>query len=172
MDTATELLITTAIMALGAITFSALSMAFQRSHSRKSVRPFCNIHTCITDTEISVSIQNAGMGPMLIQKIALMKSQDDLIRSGIPLEAVFPSELKCDVFVHDTDAYVLAPLFEVKLFRCSFGTSDDGAMSLLRSKLGGHFLCIEYADVYDDIYEKRGCFDLLSSSCVRSSDSE
>jgi hypothetical protein len=83
LDTATELLITTAIMALEAIAFAALSMAFDRSHSRKSVKLFCNIHKNMTDAEASVSIQNAGMGPMLIQKIVLLKNQDD------PIQAVF-----------------------------------------------------------------------------------
>jgi hypothetical protein len=154
LDISTGLLITTAIMALGTTTFAALGMAFQRSHNRKSIKPFCNIHKCVTDTEASVSIQNAGLGPMLIQKIALLKNQDDSIQTGIPLADALSSELNCDVFIHNTDVYVLASLCELKLFQCSAGTSDKGAMPLLKDKLNGYFLCIKYADLYDRCYEK------------------
>ncbi|MEI6100451.1 MAG: hypothetical protein WCP73_01315, partial [Eubacteriales bacterium] len=153
-ETETALLITTAFMALGSVTLSALSMAFQRSHSRKSVRPFCNVFNDSTDSEISVSIQNAGLGPMLIQKVVLLKNQDDPIEKGIQL-AEFFSEGNCDVLIQNTNAYVLASLFKIKLFRCTAGINDHSSMPLLRNKLNGCTLYVKYADVYDDMYEKK-----------------
>lgn len=157
MDTATGLLITTAIMALGAITFAALTMAFDRSHNRKTVRPFCNIHNKVTDTEIRISIQNAGMGPMRIQKIVLLKNQDDFLQVGIPLGQVLSFELNCDVFIQHTDEYVLASLCELNLIQ---GILLQSEMTQLKEKLNGYYLCIEYTDVYDDIYEQRSLFSL------------
>jgi hypothetical protein len=155
MDTATALVLATSIMALGAITFSALSLAFQRSHSRKSVRPFCNVNQRNTDTGMSVSLQNAGMGPMRIQKIVLLANEGDPIQAGIPLEEAISEGVKSVVLVHHLDAYVLAPLMEVELFRCALGIADDEETNLLRSKLGGKFLAIAYSDIYDDVYEKK-----------------
>ena len=155
MDTATGLVIATSIMALGAITFSALSLAFQRSHSRKSVRPFCNVIQRKTDNRLSVCIQNAGMGPMRIQRISLLANEGDPIQTGIPLEEAFALELSAKVSVQHLDAFVLAPLQDTELFRCEFGAHRDEAKSELRGKLGGYFLCIVYSDLYDDVYEKK-----------------
>ena len=155
MNTSTALLITTMIMALGAITFSSLSMAFQRSHSRKSVRPYCNIHQCLSDTEVSIRIQNAGMGPMLIQKIVFLKNQNDPIQMGVMVKEVFSSELSYDTDIPEPNCYVLAPQSEVMFFRYLFGTRADKTITLLKNELSGRCLCIEYTDIYDDIYEKR-----------------
>jgi len=154
MDTATALVIATSIMALGAITFSALSLAFQRSHSRKSVRPFCNVIQRVTVNGISVHIQNAGMGPMRIRKLVLMNNEGDPIQAGIPLEQFFPSELSMEVMIHQMEAYVLAPLLEIELFRCDFGVNDKEGRTLLSKERNGKFLGIEYCDIYDDVYEK------------------
>jgi hypothetical protein len=154
LNTETALLITTAIMALGAITFSSLTMAFQRSHNIKSVKPLCNIHKSVTDSEMSISIQNAGMGPMLIKKIVLLISPDDPIETSLTLSHALSDELNCEVFVHNMDGYVLASLFEVKLFQYSADTSDNGAMTLLKNKLNNYFLCIEFEDIYDHSYVK------------------
>ena len=155
MDAAAALAIATAIMALGAITFSALSLAFQRSHSRKSVRPFCNVNQYLTNTGMSVGIQNAGMGPMRIQKVVLLANEDDSIQNGVPLEDAFPADLKPEAFVHRYDAYVLAPLLEVELFRCAFGAADEETTTRLKSFLNGKVLCVVYSDIYDDVYEKK-----------------
>ena len=154
-NTALGMLISTAIMALGAITFSALIMAFTRSHNRKSIRPFCNIHKCITDTALSISIQNAGMGPMLIQQITLLKNLDDPIQKGVPCVNVFESGLYGDVFIQKTDGYTLASLGELNLFRFSVDTTDNGKLIMLKAKLKDYILCVQYADVYDDIYIKK-----------------
>lgn len=161
MDTATALVIATSIMALGAIIFFALSLAFQRSHSRKSVRPFCNINQRMMDTGMSVSIQNAGMGPMRIQKAVLLTSEDDTIQAGIPLESAFPAEFKSGVFIPHMNAYVLAPLLEIELFRCDFGIFDEESAALLRSVLNGKFLGIEYSDIYDDAYERKEALNTI-----------
>lgn len=155
MNIEAGLLITTVIMALGAITFSALTMAFQRSHSRKSVRPFCNIHKCTTETVISVGIQNAGMGPMLIQNIVLLKNQDDPIQRGISLAQAFPSGISPSMSGPETDGYVLAPLGEMQLLYYSSDMPEQKEVSILRERFNGYFLYIKYADVYDDSYEKK-----------------
>ncbi len=94
MNSSTALLITTIIMALGAITFSSLSRAFQ-----------------------------AQSGDL----------------TDLP----------------ELDGYVLAPQSEVTLLRHVSGTGTDETMALIKSKLDSRSISIQYADIYDDIYEKR-----------------
>lgn len=155
MDMAGALVLATSVMGLGAITFSALSLAFQRSHSRKSVRPFCNVLSRKSGNEIIFSLQNAGMGPMRIQKVVLLEHEGDSIQNGIPLEEAFSAEAASGVILHRLDAFVLAPLQEVEVLRCSVGTSSGGAASGIPSDLAGRFLGVTYLDIYDDAYEKK-----------------
>jgi len=155
------MLISTATMALGAVTFSALVMAFSRSHNRKSIRPFCNIHKCISDMELSISISNAGMGPMLIQQIALLKNPDDPIQKGVSLATVFESGACGDLRIQNTDGYTLVASGELNLLRCSVNTAEPGKSLMLKTKLKDYILCVQYADVYDDIYiKKEGMADI------------
>lgn len=161
MDTAFALVLATSVMALGAITFSALSLAFQRSHSRKSVRPFCNVNQRTTETGITLSIQNAGMGPMRIHKVVLLSKEEDSTQAELSLQEAFPAETKTEVRVHPLDGYVLAPLQEVELFRCVFDTADSEGMTIWRNKHNGNFLEIIYSDIYDDFYEKKEALNLI-----------
>ena len=155
MDMAGALVLATSVMGLGAITFSALSLAFQRSHSRKSVRPFCNVLQRESGSEMHVNIQNAGMGPMRIQRIVLLEHEGDSILSGVPLEEAFPAEAAHGVIFHRLDAFVLAPLQEVELFRYAVNASGEEAAGGITSSLFGRYLGVTYLDIYDDAYEKK-----------------
>ena len=155
MDMAGALVLATSVMALGAITFSALSLAFQRSHSRKSVRPFCNVLQRESEHEMHISIQNAGMGPMRIQKIVLLEHEGDSIQSGVPLEEAFPAEAARGLILHRLDDFVLAPLQETELFRFAVNSASKVAASGITSSLFGQYLGVTYLDIYDDAYEKK-----------------
>ena len=158
MNISIALFITTAFLALGTITFAALDMAFQRSHSRKSIRPFCNVHKNITRSDISIRVQNAGLGPMIIKKLVLLKNPTDSLENAVQLTEAFGSTLNYTLFIHDTDGYVLAPNQEADLLQFSPSSKDKNAMSVLKDQLSSFTLLIQYADVYDDIYEKKEPF--------------
>jgi hypothetical protein len=68
---------------------------------------------------------------------------------------VFESGLYGDVFIQNTDGYTLASLGELNLFRFSVDTTDNGKLIMLKAKLKDYILCVQYADVYDDIYIKK-----------------
>ena len=155
MDMAGALVLATSVMGLGAITFSALSLAFQRSHSRKSVRPFCNVLQRESENEMHISIQNAGMGPMRIQKIVLLEHEGDSSQSGVPLEEAFSAEAARGVILHRLDGFVLAPLQEVEVLRIAYRASSEEAAGGITSSLFGRYLGVTYLDIYDDAYEKK-----------------
>ena len=155
MDMAGALVLATSVMALGAITFSALSLAFQRSHSRKSVRPFCNVLSRKSGNEIIFSLQNAGMGPMRIQKVVLLEHGSDPIEAGALLEEARSTEASPLMRLHRLEAFVLAPLQEVEVLRCTVCASGGEAASGIPSDLAGRSLGVTYLDIYDDAYEKK-----------------
>ncbi|MDD4310999.1 MAG: hypothetical protein PHW41_00795 [Eubacteriales bacterium] len=117
----------------------------------------------VSGSEIRVSIQNAGMGPMRIQKIVLLENESDSIDVGVALEEAFPADFKPEVFVHHFDDYVLAPLQQAELFRCAYGTIHDETATRLKSVLNDKFLGISYSDIYDDVYEKKIALNAVDS---------
>jgi hypothetical protein len=150
------MLIATLVVSLATITFGALNMAFQRSHNRKSVRPYCNVHKAVSDRGICISIMNAGLGPMLIDRVAVVEKGQGEAQAGIPLASAIPSGIQYDTVINNTDVYVLPSMGETKLFEYSVASGDNAAdLQRIRSKLEGCTLCISYQDIYEHDYEKR-----------------
>jgi len=146
----------TLFLSVSTVTFSALNMAFQRSHNRKSVKPFCNIHTSINGTGINISIMNAGLGPMIVQKIILLKNKDDEVKSGLQFIDILPPEFNYDTVVNKNDSYILPSMGEMKLFQFTADPKKTkNKIELLKNILEGFNLCIVYKDIYDHIREKR-----------------
>lgn len=114
----------TVFLSVSTVTISAINMAFQRSHNRKSVKPFCNVHTLIDGNGICVSILNAGLGPMIIEKIMLFKKEDDFLKNGMEFSAVLPPDLKYDIKTRDNNPYVVPSMVEVEIFRFSSDLKD------------------------------------------------
>ncbi len=150
------MLCVTLFLSVSTVTLSALNMAFQRSHNRKSVKPFCNIHKSISRNGISLSIMNAGLGPMIIQKIVLLESVDDTVKNGIKFTDLLPPELHYDKVVNAKDSYIIPPMGEIKLFEFVLDSkAGKGSIDLLKSTLEGFHICIVYKDIYDRTREKR-----------------
>ena len=146
----------TLFLSVSTVTFSALNMAFQRSHNRKSVKPFCNIHKLINGSGLSISIMNAGLGPMIIQKIVLLKNTNDDVKTGKPISDLLPPELHYDTVVNKNDSYILPSMGEMKLVNYTSDLKNKkNSIDLLKSTLEDTFLCIVFKDIYDHNYEKR-----------------
>ncbi len=146
----------TAFLSICTVTFGAINMGFQRSHNIKSVKPFCNIHTSLDETGISISIMNAGLGPMIIQKIVLLKSKNDAVKNGTQILDLLPVELHYDTIVNKKDYYILPATGEMKIVQYSVDHKNKkNAVELLKSTLDGLCLCVIYRDIYDYSREKR-----------------
>jgi len=131
-------------------------MGFQRSHNRKSVKPFCNIHTSMNAAGINISVMNAGLGPMIIKKIVLLKKKEDAAGNGIQLPDLLPPDLHYDVIVNKKDSYILPAMGEMNIFqfRADSGTAEN-RIEQLRNTFEGHYLSVVFKDIYDHYREKR-----------------
>jgi hypothetical protein len=150
------MLCVTLFLSVSTVTLSAINMGFQRSHNRKCVKPFCNIHALMNASGISISIMNAGLGPMIIQKIVLLKKNNDTARDGLQLPDLLPPELHYDAVINKKDSYILPAMGEMKLFQ--YGADSENTKStveLLKNTLEGLFLCVVFKDIYDHSREKR-----------------
>jgi len=70
LDVSRIAMIITIIMTVISVTFSALNLALQRSHDRKSVKPLCYINKKTTERSFSLVVENAGLGPMIIKAVS------------------------------------------------------------------------------------------------------
>ncbi len=154
----------TVFLSVSTVTISAINMAFQRSHNRKSVKPFCNVHTLIDGNGICVSILNAGLGPMIIEKIMLFKKEDDFLKNGMEFSAVLPPDLKYDIKTRDNNPYVVPSMVEVEIFRFSSDLKDSkNNINIVKRSLEDYFICTVFKDIYDHRYEKREILKFKSS---------
>jgi hypothetical protein len=71
LDVSRIVMIITIIMAVISVVFSALTLAFQRSHNRRTVKPYCFIKKENIGNCIQFIIKNAGLGPMIIDQIEI-----------------------------------------------------------------------------------------------------
>lgn len=146
----------TLLLAVTTVTFGAINMGFQRSHNRKSVKPFCNIHKYISDAGLSIGIMNAGLGPMIILNIVFLKKSDDPVNRGLPLSSLVSGELHCDELINKSDSYIVPSMGEMKILQYTAGrTGKEADIELLKSTLEGFYLCVVFKDIYDHKYEKR-----------------
>ncbi len=156
LNISTWMLCVTVFLSVSTVTLSALNMAFQRSHNRKSVKPFCNIHSSINETGIRISIINAGLGPMIIQKIVLMRHGNDSVNKGELFSDILPPELIYDKVVNNKDQYILPPMEEMILLHFTAGSNGKkNTIDVLKSTLESFDICIIFKDIYDHKYEKR-----------------
>lgn len=134
-------------------------MAFQRSHNIKSVRPFCNIHQNIflEKGEISIRLMNAGLGPMIIRKVALLPKDASETKDEADFKDVIPAQYRYENSACISDLYVLPSMGEIALFRYTgptvAGNTDD--IGVLRQTLERYILCIHFEDIYEHAYVKK-----------------
>jgi hypothetical protein len=146
----------TLFVSVSTIAIGAINMAFQRSHNRKSVKPFCNIHKTMERDSISISIMNAGLGPMIIQRIVLLNKPDDAPDNGVPLSDILPSGLKYDKVLNHNDSYILSSMGEMILLQYTgIPGNKKSTIDMVKNSLKSLYLCIVFKDIYDRTYEKK-----------------
>lgn len=144
------MLFVTVFLSVCTVTISAITMAFQRSHNRKSVKPLCNIVRYTDDSGGGIKIINAGLGPMIVSSVAV--EGDD--PKGI--DAILPAGCELDRQMEVNDSHVIPAGSEDVLFHYRFTAkqnriSDPAAVG----DAVGRYLSVEYKDIYDHKYEKK-----------------
>ena len=76
LEVSRVVMVITIIMTLISVTFSALTLAFQRSHDIKTVKPLCGVTIRRMGTLFSVIVKNAGLGPMIVTDIRIAVEGD------------------------------------------------------------------------------------------------
>jgi len=130
-------------LSLVSIVFTILSMAFQRSHNKKSVKPLCDLR--VEDGEgLAIGLWNLGLGPMIVKWIRVENPDgkgwselSEALKDG-------PDSLRLALLCDDA---IIPPEGSLPLVECS-GKGKAGA-AFVKKTLGGKRLSIGYEDIYE-----------------------
>ena len=155
MDISRAMMLITIIVAVTSIVFSSITKAFERSYDRKSLRPYLNLIPGISTNAISLEIANAGLGPMLIQKLVLLDRKTHAIMELTSLPSFFPPDAKLEGQYRSFNGYILASSKQLSLFQFEDNCSPrNSSISSIKESLERYSLQIEYQDVYERNYKK------------------
>jgi len=137
------------LVSLTAIAISLISLYWQRTHNRKSVKPIGIITLSDYEDLLGIKIQNAGVGPLIFKSITTVneegKSKDypiDWMPSGIIWSDV-RRELENHSIVPGDIAVLLE--YEVDLNDSKSKKTRDTIRSILKDLRG----IVKYTDVYE-----------------------
>jgi len=82
LEVSRVVMVITIIMTLISVTFSALTLAFQRSHDRKTVKPLCSLTIRRSGKFFSIIVKNAGLGPMIVTDIRFAEEGNGGVEGG------------------------------------------------------------------------------------------
>jgi hypothetical protein len=143
------IMLTSILMAIVTVVFSSITMAFERSYNVKSLRPFVNLLQVFDQQTLSLSIENAGLGPMLIERVSfVLKEGSD--QAGKAIEAILPGEREGLGYFNYPGIYSLAARGKLTLLDCK----NLALLPDLAKSLADYSICVEYRDVYDHGYKK------------------
>jgi hypothetical protein len=144
----------TIVMALTTVVFSALTMAFQRSHNKRSIRPFCNLRKTNVDGKVCISVKNSGLGPMKDATVSFVDAEGKPVDTASLMDAIKKLDKKAIVELCPIHGYTF--LSSEEIFALAY--SGNAAVA---DYLGGLSLSVTYGDVYERSYEtKRGLAEL------------
>jgi hypothetical protein len=152
LDVSRIAMIITLIMTIITVTFSALSLAFQRSHNIKSIKPLCSFSYINTADQLKVIIKNAGLGPMIIVSVLIVhdnveydfnKYFEELIDDSLQM---LPSiRLKTNSIIPTNEERTLIEIIPT--------SKSSSKYRELCDKLQNDLLVINYTDLYDRKYK-------------------
>jgi hypothetical protein len=152
LDVSRIAMIITVIMTVISVTFSALNLAFQRSHDRKSVKPLCYINRKKQEGRFSILIENAGLGPMIIKSISIVEDEQRVIDLNAYLEDVLgPGEES--IVLLDSENLVIPASGNKAVFTIDEDKGNaKNAIREIADGLGKVKIRINYKDIYDKKY--------------------
>jgi hypothetical protein len=135
------------------VTFSALNLAFQRSHDRKSVKPLCYINRKREKGRFSIVVENAGLGPMIIKSISVVEDEQRVIDLNAYLEDAFRLGQKSVVLLDSEDLVVPASGGKTVFAIDEDGENSESTIREIGDGLAKARIRISYKDIYDKKYQ-------------------
>jgi hypothetical protein len=138
------------LMSIVSIIITILFSKKQIEHNKNSVRPICDIRYKDYEDKISVSILNAGTGPIIIENLVCKNHT----REAPKLISLMPKEIKTwTTFCDDLTGKPIAVGGERILIELNPKEDDKDIKYSVRNALKDITVYVEYKDIFDTIFE-------------------
>jgi hypothetical protein len=130
------------------------AVSLQREHNRISVKPLPDIILADYESEIAVKVHNHGLGPMIIEKLEILKGENTVADNLIDLMPSPPNDIIWDDFIKILAGRILAPGDEKVLIKLS-GDSEDQKFVKYRDKARQALAPLVVKFYYKGVYDKK-----------------
>lgn len=131
------------IVSIISVIFTVIFSLLQIKHNKNSVRPISSIQLCDYEDLLSVEIENAGTGPLIIKTL---KVKDDQ-REAKELISLMPHiNQHWTTFTEEVDGWTLPVGGSITLVELH--PDDDIVKQLVRKKLSKITVYLDYTDIF------------------------
>lgn len=143
------------IVSLISIILTVVTIAMQRTHSRKSMMPIGQITVGDYENQISVRLRNDGAGPMIVEKVTVTRSDGHGAATLALIEFMpkLPKAYSWTSFVRDITDRPISPEKDVTLILLEGDPADEKfvrARQSVRKALSELNIKVEYKNIYGE----------------------
>ncbi len=153
LDVSRIMMVITIIVSITTVIFSALSMAFQRSHNKRSVKPFCTIIRVVESSEIVIRIKNAGLGPLILGNIKILIDKDEVVEIEEYLKEYLHQKSIQISKVKSNNHVVISTNADEKVIVIKNLKAKIGIFEEVSNKIASCIFIVEYCDIYEKQYQ-------------------
>jgi hypothetical protein len=152
LDVSRIVMLITIVMTIISATFSALTLAFQRSHNKKTVKPLCDAAIIVDRKNPRIDLKNAGLGPMIVRNVTITEPDRGEMTFSDFCESLIAE--KADSIVYKkTDNMILSANEQRTILELNREIKlKQGVEDFVFARLSAAELKIEYSDIYDKSY--------------------
>jgi hypothetical protein len=137
------------------IVIAIVNMAMQRAHNRKSVLPIGHITVGDYENEISVRLRNDGVGPLIVEKVAVMRGADSERAESAIIEFMpeLPGGHLWSTFVGNISGRAISAEDRITLILLEGNQKDErfnAAKRSVRKALSDLTVRVEYRNIYGE----------------------
>ena len=137
-----------AVTAITAIIYTAISIRQQRKHNELSIKPRATILTSDWNKKLIMSLKNTGLGPLIITHMEF-KLNDQKTRN---ISDLIPEKLYSRIKIMEIVTGAICPNESVKIFELVFKKSKNGQKNkkkVIKLLKKVKIVC-SYTDIYDN----------------------
>lgn len=152
LDVSRIVMLLTIIMTIVSATFSALTLAFQRSHNKKTVKPLCDAAIVADGKNPGIAVKNAGLGPMIVRELTVTDPEQGDMPFSDFCEGLLAE--KADCVVYKKNGSMILSVNEQKTIlelNRDIKLKPD-IVDFVSARLSAVKLKICYRDIYDKDY--------------------
>jgi hypothetical protein len=142
----------TLVLSVASIFIAVTTFRSQRKHNVNSVRPLAFLWLLDSEGEVSIMLQNNGVGPLLIDDVHVTTNSNGHMYGNLitPMPSL-PGKLSYDYYIGVPAGWSIIPGSEIALFKFTGNENDELFVEYrekVREVLSGVNIEVQYRDIF------------------------